>query len=121
MKADGLGRLDDRMFVCRVVGRSMEPAIRDGDYVVFRAKPVGSRQGKIVLAQYRGPADPDTGGAFTVKRYSSEKMAADEVWRHARIVLSPTNPEYQPIILQASNEEQIQVVAEYVAVLRGAG
>jgi SOS-response transcriptional repressor LexA len=48
-------------------------------------------------------------------------MAADEVWRHARIVLSPTNPEYQPIILQASNEEQIKVVGEYVTVLRGAG
>jgi SOS-response transcriptional repressor LexA len=121
IEAEGVGKLDDRMFVCRAVGRSMEPAIRDGDYVVFRAKPVGSRQGKIVLAQYRGPADPDTGGAFTVKRYSSEKMAADEVWRHARIVLSPTNPEYQPIILQASNEEQIRVVGEYVTVLRGAG
>ena len=69
-----MGRLDERMFVCRAVGRSMEPTIRDGDYVVFRAKPVGTRQGKIVLAQYRGPADPDTGGAFTVKRYSSEKQ-----------------------------------------------
>jgi hypothetical protein len=67
VEADGVGRLDERMFVCRAVGRSMEPAIRDGDYLVFRAKPAGTRQGKIVLAQYRGPADPDTGGAFTVK------------------------------------------------------
>ena len=39
---------------CRAVGRSMEPPIHDGDYCVFRAKPTGTRQGKIVLAQYRG-------------------------------------------------------------------
>ena len=46
-KADGVGRLDERMFVCRAVGRSMEPTIRDGDYIVFRAKPTGTRQGGL--------------------------------------------------------------------------
>ena len=39
VEADGVGKLDERMFVCRAVGHSMEPSIRDGDYVVFRAKP----------------------------------------------------------------------------------
>jgi hypothetical protein len=108
------------MFVCRAVGRSMEPSIRDGDFVVFRAKPAGTRQGKIVLAQYRGPADPETGGAFTVKRYSSEKEADGEGgWRHTRIMLSPTNREYSPIILSRRDAESVQVVAEFVAVLRG--
>ena len=49
----------------------MEPRIHDGDYCVFRAKPEGTRQGKIVLAQYRGPADPETGvcGAAVASRY----------------------------------------------------
>ncbi len=121
VEADGLGKLDERMFVCRAVGRSMEPTIHDGDYIVFRAKPTGTRQGKIVLAQYLGPADPDTGGAFTVKRYSSEKEASDEGgWRHTRVVLSPTNPDYQPIVLTASEAEHMQVVAEFITVLRGA-
>jgi SOS-response transcriptional repressor LexA len=121
LEAEGVGRLDERMFVCRAVGRSMEPSIRDGDYVVFRAKPTGSRQGKIVLAQYRGPADPDTGGAFTVKRYSSAKAADDDSgWRHTRIVLSPTNLAYQPIVLVADDAEHVEVLAELVTVLRGA-
>src|SRR5206468_1128066 len=71
--ATGLGTLDDGMFVARAEGRSMEPAIHHDDFVVFRARPVGTREGKIVLAQYRGPADPDTGGSFAVKRYSSQK------------------------------------------------
>lgn len=122
LEAEGVGRLDERMFICHAVGRSMEPSIRDGDYIVLRAKPAGTRQGKIVLAQYRGPADPDTGGAFTVKRYSSEKAAVDEnSWRHTRIVLSPTNPAYQPIVLDAEDEESVQVLAELVTVLQGVG
>ena len=120
--AESVGKLDERMFVCRAVGRSMEPTIRDGDYVVLRANPAGSRQGKIVLVQYRGPADPDTGGAFALKRYSSEKTAgSDGSWRHSRILLSPTNPEYQPIVLLAQDAENVRVLAEFVAVLRGIG
>ena len=96
----------------------MEPRIHDGDYCVFRAKPVGTRQGKIVLAQYRGPADPDTGGSYTVKRYSSEKAAdPDGGWRHLRIVLSPLNTEFQPIILTPTAEDDVQVVAELIALL----
>lgn len=122
VEADGVGKLDERMFVCRAVGRSMEPTICDGDYLVFRAKPTGARQGKVVLAQYRGPADPDTGGTVTVKRYCSEKEDGNEVdWRHTKVTLSPTNPEYSPIILSGGDVESVQVVAEFVTVLRGDG
>ena len=118
VEADGVGLLDDRMFVARAVGRSMEPRIHDGDYCVFRANPVGSRQGKIVLAQYRGPADPDTGGAFTVKKYSSEKIAAsDGDWRHTRVTLAPLNREFQPIVLNPESEGDVQVIAEFLMVL----
>lgn len=117
--ASSIGRLDDRMFVARAAGRSMEPTIHDGDYLVFRASPKGTRQGKVVLAQYRGPADPETGGAYTVKRYSSEKQGADEgEWRHARITLSPTNREFPPIVIPPDAAEDFKIVAEFVAVLR---
>ncbi len=120
VEAEGVGNLDERMFVCRAVGRSMEPTIHEGDYLVFRAKPAGTRQGKIVLAQHRGPADPDTGGSFTVKRYSSEKKSDGEgSWRHTRVVLSPTNPAYSPLVLSENDAESVQIVAEFVTVLRG--
>jgi type III restriction enzyme len=119
ISADGVGKLDARMFVCRAVGHSMEPSIRDGDYVVFRAKPSGTRQGKVVLAQYQGPADPDTGGAFTVKRYSSQKEASDDGgWRHTKVTLAPTNPDYSPIILSEGDAASVQILAEFVTVLR---
>ena len=118
LEAGDVGSLDDRMFVARAVGRSMEPRIHDGDFCVFRAKPVGSRQGKIVLAQYRGPADPETGGSFTVKKYTSEKIVdAESSWRHTRVTLSPINPEYQPIVLTPESEDDVQILAEFLAVL----
>lgn len=118
--AEGLGKLDERIFVARAVGRSMEPGINDGDFLVFRANPVGTRNGRTVLAQYRGPADPETGGSFTVKRYSSEKVATDEGgWRHTRIVLSPTNREFDAIVIPEKDAEDFRIVAEFVTVLKG--
>ena len=114
IEVDGFGALDERMFVAKVVGRSMEPRIHDGDYCVFRAKPEGTRQGKIVLAQYQGPADPETGGAFTVKRFRSEKESTDGSWRHTRIVLEPLNRAYEPIVVAAEPEGSVLVIAEFL-------
>lgn len=119
IEMDGMGKLDDRMFVCRAVGRSMEPTIRDGEYIVMRAKPAGTRAGKIVLAQYRGPADPETGGSFTVKRYSSEKRRTEDgQWRHIRITLSPLNSAYSPIQISETDVADFSILAEFVTVLR---
>ena len=118
IEADGLGRLDELMFVARAVGRSMEPVIHDGDFVVFRRDPAGTRQGKTVLAQYRGLADPETGGSFTVKRYSSEKRSdRDTGWQHSNIVLSPLNRDFRPIIVPADRADDFKIVAEFIAVL----
>ncbi|MBI4454924.1 MAG: DEAD/DEAH box helicase family protein [Acidobacteria bacterium] len=120
VEAASFGKLNDRMFVARAVGHSMEPTIHDGDYLIFRANPSGTRQAKIVLAQYHGAADPETGGSFTVKRYSSEKYQTDDgSWRHTRIVLSPLNPNYVPIPIPEEHSAQFRILAEFVGVLRG--
>ncbi len=113
-------KLDEKMFVAKAIGRSMEPRIHDGDYLVFRAHPSGTRQGKVVLA--RGPiTDPEIGGPYTVKRYSSERVE-DPVtgWRHTKVTLSPLNREFQPIFVEASGDEDdsLQIIAEYVAKLK---
>jgi hypothetical protein len=49
IEADGVRRLDEGMFVCRAVGRSMEPTTRDGDHMGLRAKPTGTCEGRVVL------------------------------------------------------------------------
>jgi hypothetical protein len=74
----------------------------------------------IVLAQYRGIADPDTGGSFTVKRYSSEKIQTkDGSWRHIRIVLEPLNSDYQPIFIPEEEADDFTIIAECLGTLRG--
>ena len=80
VKVEGCGRLDERMFVVRASVRSMEPKIHDGDLCVMRANPVGSRQGKIVLAHHRDISDPDTGGA-----YISQNLELNPGGRRGRI------------------------------------
>ncbi|MEW6753371.1 MAG: type I restriction endonuclease [Candidatus Latescibacterota bacterium] len=118
VEAAGTARVDERLFVAHAVGRSMEPRIHDGDLLVFRRGPAGTRQGMIVLAQYRGPADPETGGSFTVKCYSSEKAADGHGgWRHTRITLSPLNPEFDAIEVRPEDQDAFRVVAEFVGVL----
>jgi SOS-response transcriptional repressor LexA len=78
---------------------------------------VGTRQGRIVLAQLRDGVDPETGHRYTVKRYESEKTPVDDTWRHVRIVLRPTNPEFAPIVIDDAEEGSLRVVAELVEVL----
>jgi len=110
-------RLRPGMFVAQVVGRSMEPAIPDGAYSIFRAPVEGTRQGKTVLVQMRDAVDPETGERYTVKRYESEKVADGDSWRHTRITLKPVNPDFEPIVLTGAEEGELQVIAEFVEVL----
>lgn len=112
------GSLDPQMFVVQATGASMEPRIHDGDYLVMRADPTGSRHNKIVLAEYKGPADPDTGGSYTVKKYTSSKIANREGgWRHGEIRLEPLNPAYESIIVPEKQAHDFRIVAECVKVL----
>ena len=110
-------RLGKGMFVAQVVGKSMEPAIPDGAFCLFRAPVEGTRQGKTVLVQLRDATDPESGQRYTVKRYKSEKIAEGDSWRHERITLKPLNPDFEPIVLTGSDGEDLQVVAELVEVV----
>ena len=39
-------------------------------------------------------------------------------WRHTKITLKPVNPDFAPIVLTGADEQQLQVVAELVEVLK---
>jgi SOS-response transcriptional repressor LexA len=71
-----------------------------------------------VLVQYRGVADPETGGAFTVKRYLSDKRSDHGgSWSQTLITLKPLNSDYEPIVLRPDSEGDVTLVAEYVATI----
>jgi len=108
------------MFVAKVVGESMNRRISNGAWGLFRLHPQGSREGKIVLVQHREIQDTDLGGHFTLKRYHSEKAHnPDGTWEHTRIVLSPdtTAEGYEPIVIEASGDEEVRVIAEWLGVV----
>ena len=110
-------RLRKGMFVARVVGKSMEPAIRDGAWCLFRAPVEGTRRAKVVLVQFRDVTDPETGQRYTVKRYKSEKAKEGDSWRHEKITLEPVNPDFKSIVLAGADEGEFQVIAELIEVL----
>ena len=112
-------RLRKGMFVAQVVGKSMEPAIADGAWCLFRSPVEGTRQSKTVLVQLRDATDPETGQRYTVKRYKSEKAKKDDSWRHEKITLEPVNLDFAPIVLTGADEDELQVIAELVEVLGG--
>ena len=111
--------LNKKLFVAKVVGKSMEPLIPYGSHCVFSANVVGSRANKIVLVQHNSISDVDTGGKYTVKKYTSKKKyAPDETWEHDEITLLPLNPAYAPIMIPNSNDGEFMVIAEFVTVLK---
>jgi phage repressor protein C with HTH and peptisase S24 domain len=105
-------RLTDDMFVAHVTGRSMEPKISDGSLCLFRWGVAGSRQGRLVLVENFGLSENQ--GRYTIKRYRSEKRQSEEGWEHARIVLEPLNPEFEPWELGPGD---FRVVAEFLRVV----
>lgn len=113
------------LFVAQVVGESMNRRIPNGAWCLFRANPTGTRLGKVVVVQHRNIADPETGGRYTVKLYTSEKVPAGEGgWRHERITLRPDSdrPEFEPIELAAGDDEGgFRVIAEMLTVLDATG
>lgn len=73
----------------------------------------------MFVARVSGPrpsiADPDTGGSYTVKKYTSKKnYAADGAWQHEEIVLKSLNPAYADILTPNAEAEDFMVVAEVV-------
>jgi phage repressor protein C with HTH and peptisase S24 domain len=111
-------KLDRNMFAARVVGKSMEPLIKDGSLCLFRAGVVGSRQNKRLLIQRIGATD--SSAEFTVKIYTSKKLPTnEEQWRHVSIRLQPINPAFEAMEFGPEDEhKQFRVIAEFVRVLK---
>lgn len=116
---DGVFKLNQDMFIAEVVGKSMEPTIKDGSWCLFRPDQGGTRNGKIVLVESRQITDPEITKSYTIKRYFSEKAAGEDEdsFRHIKITLKPDNKEFSDIVLEDVQEGDFHVVAEFVEVV----
>jgi uncharacterized protein len=106
-------------FVAQVVGESMNQRIPNGSWCLFKANAAGSREGKIVLVQHRDIQDPSYAGSFTIKVYTSEKVATDEGWQHENIILQPrsNNPKFTDLVFNSDTLRDLQIIGEFVATL----
>jgi hypothetical protein len=119
MKVDIGRKLNNKMFIAKVVGNSMEPLISNNSYCIFHFYSGGSRQGKIVLAQHHDIVDADTQSSYTIKKYSSKKKYnKDGTWQHEEIILEPLNKTFEPIIISLTEAEDFKIIAEFISVLQ---
>ena len=110
-------KINKDMFIAQVVGKSMEPTIADGSWCLFRFERGGSRNGLVVLVESQQVKDPETGLAFTIKRYHSVKEdLGDDRFKHKLITLSPDNKDFKDIILENVSGEDFRIVAEFVGI-----
>ena len=110
-------KYSEDLFVAQVIGESMNKKIPNGSWCVFKANPVGTKQGKIVVAQLQDHIDADTGASYTVKLYSSSNLLNEDNELQQRITLTPasTDGSYRP--MSFSNGDEVLILAELVAVL----
>ena len=106
-------------FACKIIGESMNRVIPNGSICLFKQYDGGSRNGKIVLIEYRDIQDPDFNSAFTIKTYTSEKSVLDESWGHEAIVLKPNSYDssYPDIVITEENSEGLRVIGVFIGIL----
>jgi transcriptional regulator with XRE-family HTH domain len=103
-----------RTFVARVLGDSMQPRIPRGAWCVFGPVGPGRLVDRVLLVEHRALVDPDTGGAFGVK-----KVAAVEATRagRRRVTLAALNGRYKPSVIEVASDAELRAMAELVGVL----
>jgi|HubBroStandDraft_6_1064221.scaffolds.fasta_scaffold322584_1 hypothetical protein len=105
------GELDSNFFAAHIAGDSMEPRIPNGSLCLFRANVVGSRTGRLVLAEDR------ENQSFAIKKYQSAKTVDKSGnWSHQSIRLISINPKSDSWDLNPE-EDKYRIVAAFVAVL----
>lgn len=103
-------------FVAQVHGRSMAPTVPSGALALFRSPVVGPLEGRVVAAEWRDHADPETGGSYVLKRVGPLEPRPGGL---LQLQLRSDNPEFAPLYVNADAEGagSLRVVAELERVL----
>ena len=71
----------------------------------------------MLLIQVQTSLDPEDGGRYTIKRYTSQKQLSVDHLGNERVELQPLNPEFTSITLSAEDAVDLRVIGEFVCVL----
>ena len=92
-------------FAVQVRGDSMEPTLRDGDYVVFRS--------------YVGDGlDIPNGKVVVVRNIAGELIVKRLVRINGLVLLTSDNPKYPPIPPERAQEEELRIVGVAVEAIK---
>lgn len=101
-------------FIAQIKGTSMQPSVPSAALGLFRSPVVGSLEGRVILAEWRGPADPESGGAYALKRVGPIESRREGGFR---MQLLSDNPDFAPIVVEGERAAELRVVAELERVL----
>lgn len=101
-------------FVAQVMGRSMSPTVPSGALALFKGPVVGPLEGRVVVAEWRDYADPETGGAYVLKRVGSVEVRPRG---GLQLQLRSDNPDFPPLIVDAKDADELRILAELERVL----
>jgi transcriptional regulator with XRE-family HTH domain len=101
-------------FIAQVTGKSMSPTIPSGALALFRSPVLGPLEGRIVVAQWRDHADPETGGAYVLKRVGSVESRPRG---GLQLQLRSDNSDFPPLRVQVEEASELRIIAELERVL----
>lgn len=112
-------KITSDLFVCQIVGESMNKIIPNGSYCIFRKDLGGTRNGKIVLVESTNIKDSEFGSCYTIKEYQSVKYEDENGWQHQLIILKPRSNDssYKNIELKNDDLTNFKVVGIFESVL----
>ena len=112
-------KVTEDMFVCQIIGESMNKVIPNKSYCLFRKDRGGSRNGQIVLVESTDTYDTELGSSYTIKEYHSKKHEDEEGWRHETITLKPKSIDssYENIVLRNDDVLKFEVVGLFVKII----
>jgi transcriptional regulator with XRE-family HTH domain len=101
-------------FVAQVRGRSMTPTVPAGALALFRSPVVGPLEGRVIVAELRDHSDPETGGAYVLKRVGSVELRPRG---GLQLQLRSDNPDFAPLLVDADDSSELRIIAELERVL----
>jgi transcriptional regulator with XRE-family HTH domain len=101
-------------FVAQVAGRSMSPTVPSGALALFRSPVVGPLEGRVIVAELREHSDPETGGAYVLKRVGSVELRPRG---GLQLQLRSDNPDFAPLLVDAEESGELRIIAELERVL----
>lgn len=98
-------KISKDLFVCQVIGESMNKVIPNGSFCIFKKDNGGSRNGRIVLVESLNLKNSEFGSCFTIKEYQSTKYIDENGWSHQKIILKPRSNDHSFRNIELKNEE----------------